>query len=221
MEWVWKKGGKVRKRTKNLVHLVCTKGFFLYKSSQISDKCQKVCCSTSWFTLCYSLDVWQTWPNAIKWCQVQRSFADGICKQCIWSNPSWWQGPPHHNCVFIKKDSELDGMHGLDVAQVLLFLSFTSCHILYPCALVQRFVIVGDAPCSDTGMWIVKPKMEDNSTQVTSIIPVDSILWGAHLIGVYGKQFLPHHQQKREYHTLDCGDNKSTQIFQPPIISWE
>ena len=82
-------------------------------------------------------------------------------------------------------------MRGLDVAQVLLFLSFTSHHIVYPCALVQQFVIVGDAPCSDTGMWIVKPKIEDNNTQVTSIIPVDSILRGAHLIGVYGEQFLP------------------------------
>ena len=82
-------------------------------------------------------------------------------------------------------------MCGLDVVQVLLFLPFTSHHILYPCALVQQFVIVGDAPCSDTGMWIVKPEMKDDSTQVTSIIPVDSILQGAHLMGVYGKQFLP------------------------------
>ena len=80
-------------------------------------------------------------------------------------------------------------MRGLDVAQVLLFLSFTSRHILYPCALVQRFVIIGDAPCSDTGMWIVKPEMEDNGTQVTSIIPVDSILRGVHLIGVYARDF--------------------------------
>ena len=71
------------------------------------------------------------------------------------------------------------------------FLSFTSHHIPYPCALVQWFVIVGDAPCSDTGMWIVRPKMENDSTQATSIIHVDSNIRGAHLIGVYGEVFLP------------------------------
>ena len=38
---------------------------------------------------------------------------------------------------------------------------------------------------------MVKPEMEDDGTQVTSIIHVDSIMWGAHLIGVYGKLFLP------------------------------
>jgi hypothetical protein len=52
--------------------------------------------------------------------------------------------------------------------------------------------VVGDAPCSDTGMWIVKPEMDNDSTQVTSIIHVDSIVREAHLIGVYGEMFLPH-----------------------------
>ena len=58
--------------------------------------------------------------------------------------------------------------------------------------LVQWFVTVGDAPCGDTGMWIVRPEMEDDgSTQIKSIIHVNSILQGAHLIGVYGRVFLP------------------------------
>jgi len=33
--------------------------------------------------------------------------------------------------------------------------------------------------------------MEDDSSQVTSIIHIDSIVWGAHLIPVYGELFLP------------------------------
>jgi hypothetical protein len=41
-------------------------------------------------------------------------------------------------------------------------------------------------------MWIIKPEMDNDSTQVTSIIHVDSIVWEAHLIGVYGEMFLPH-----------------------------
>jgi hypothetical protein len=98
-------------------------------------------------------------------------------KQCIRSTPNWRQkGPPRQDCIFIKKDTELDGMRGLHVAQVLLFLSFTSRRILYPCALVQWFATVGDVPCGDTGMWIVKPKLEDDGSQVTSIIHIDSIV---------------------------------------------
>lgn len=115
----------------------------------------------------------------------------GMHRQLIRSNPNWRQGSPRHDCVFIEKDKELDGMRGLHVVQVLLFLSFTSHHVPYPCALVQWFVVVGDTPCGDTGMWIVKPKMEDDGTQTTSIIHVDSIVRGAHLIGVYGELFLP------------------------------
>ena len=34
--------------------------------------------------------------------------------------------------------------------------------------------------------------MENDSTQATSIIHVDSIIQGAHLIGIYGEVFLPH-----------------------------
>ena len=112
-------------------------------------------------------------------------------RQCIRSTPKWRQGPPRHDCVFIKKDPELEGMRGLRVAQVLLFLSFTSRHIPYSCALVQWFIVVGDTPCGETGMWIVKPEMGDDGTQVISIIQVNSILRGAHLIGVYGEVFLP------------------------------
>jgi hypothetical protein len=41
-------------------------------------------------------------------------------------------------------------------------------------------------------MRMVKPEMEDNGTQVTSIIHIDSIVQGAHLIGVYSQLFLPH-----------------------------
>ena len=59
---------------------------------------------------------------------------------------------------------------------VVTVFSFTSCHILYPCVLVQWFVIIGNAPCGETGMWIVKPEMEEDGTQATSIICIDSIV---------------------------------------------
>ena len=113
---------------------------------------------------------------AIYYAPSDHSGIYGMHKQCIRSTPNWRQGPPRHDCIFVEKDPELDGMRGLQVAQVLLFLSFTSRHIAYACALVQWFVIIGDAPCHDTGMWIVKPQMEDDDTQAASIIHVDSIL---------------------------------------------
>ena len=77
-----KKMEKKKKRCGKLVDLVCTRRFFLYKSSQMSKKRQQVCRSTCWFTLCYCLDAWQTRPNAIKWGKVQRTIADahGIYK---------------------------------------------------------------------------------------------------------------------------------------------
>ena len=82
-------------------------------------------------------------------------------------------------------------MCDLQVVQVLLFLSFTSRRITYPSALVQWFTVVGDAPCGETGMWIVKPELQDDGAQVTSIVSINSIVRGAHLIGVYCEQFLP------------------------------
>ena len=116
----------------------------------------------------------------------------GMLKQRIQLSPIWQHGSPHHDCIFIVKDPELDGMHGSHVVQVILFLSFTSHCIPYPCTLIQWFVTIGDVPCGDTRMWIVRPEMEDDgSTQVKSIIHVNSILRGAHLIGIYGGVFLP------------------------------
>ncbi|KAG2054967.1 hypothetical protein BDR06DRAFT_982212 [Suillus hirtellus] len=55
---------------------------------------------------------------------------------------------------------------------------------LYPCAL----------PYKSTGMWMVEPELDDDSSeQLVSIIHLDSIMCAAHLIGVYGSQDIPHH----------------------------
>ena len=63
--------------------------------------------------------------------------------------------------------------------------------MMYPCALVEWFVLVSDKLCPDTGMWIVKPQIGLGGGRVTSVVHVDSILHGAHLIGVYGNNHLP------------------------------
>jgi hypothetical protein len=62
----------------------------------------------------------------------------------------------------------------------------------YPCALVTWFSVIGDEPCPDTGMWHVKPDFDENGKRTTSVIHLDSILRGAHLIGIAGEEFIPY-----------------------------
>lgn len=62
---------------------------------------------------------------------------------------------------------------------------------------MEWFKKIGRSPEEQTGMWVVKPENDDHSRWLTSIIHIDTILCGAHLLPVYGKQFLPF----RFYHT--------------------
>ena len=56
--------------------------------------------------------------------------------------------------------------------------------------LIYWFEMVGNKPCPDTGIWIVKPEIRDNGKQVISIIHLDTIVQDAHLIRVCGEGFL-------------------------------
>ena len=112
-------------------------------------------------------------------------------RECIHAVPSWRAGPARNDCIFVEKDPNMEGFCGLYAAQVLLFFSFHFHSVLYPCALVQWFVPIGDSPCEDTGMWKVKRELDGNHLPVISVIHLDSVIRGAHLIGVYGKDFLP------------------------------
>ena len=42
-------------------------------------------------------------------------------------------------------------------------------------------------------MWMVECDWEEDGTQSMGVIHVDSIVHGAHLIPVYGEDFVPHH----------------------------
>ncbi|KAJ6609225.1 hypothetical protein B0H10DRAFT_2298332 [Mycena sp. CBHHK59/15] len=91
------------------------------------------------------------------------------------------------------KDAELSGFRGLLATWVLLFMSFKSEGVMYPCALVTWFSAIGDEPCPDVGMWMVEPDLDGRGQRVMDIIHIDSILRGAHLIPIYGDTFIPHH----------------------------
>ena len=116
----------------------------------------------------------------------------GLHRQHIHASPSWRNSKvARFDCVFVQKDSDLPGIHGLYVAQVLLFFSFTHQSIEYPCALVRWFDLVGDHPCPKTGMWMVEPEFDDQGERLVSVISVKSILRLAHLIPVYGDTLVP------------------------------
>ncbi|KAF8806485.1 hypothetical protein BYT27DRAFT_7224251 [Phlegmacium glaucopus] len=93
--------------------------------------------------------------------------------------PSNHSGIARHDCIFVVKDQTIPGICGLYVAKV------------HSATLVEWFVTVGEAPCDSTGMWIVKPDVDEDGFRTSDVIHTDCILWGAHLIGMYGDRFVP------------------------------
>ncbi|KAG6811290.1 hypothetical protein H0H92_008157 [Tricholoma furcatifolium] len=84
-----------------------------------------------------------------------------------------------------------EGFRGLHVARVRLFFDITRERRKYSCALVTWFSTVGDEPCAETGMWIVKPDYARDGERIMSVIHIDTILRGAHLIGRAGLDRVP------------------------------
>ncbi|KAH9018135.1 hypothetical protein EDB84DRAFT_1627433 [Lactarius hengduanensis] len=117
----------------------------------------------------------------------------GMHHERIRSAQSWYGGRPRHDCVFVGNADSPDapGFKGLLVARVFLFFSFRYDGIDYPCALVHWFSAVGDTPDDETGLWVVKPDYLPRQRRFLEVIHLDSILRGAHLIGVAGPHFLP------------------------------
>lgn len=118
----------------------------------------------------------------------------GMYRERIRATPSWKKGDmevPRYDCVFVEVGPSLSPMQGLLVGRIRLFFSFHHNHINYPCALVQWFQIVGDAPDIDAGMWIVEPEHALNGSRLTSVVHLDSVFRGAHLLPVFDETFVP------------------------------
>ncbi|KAJ7189371.1 hypothetical protein GGX14DRAFT_538195 [Mycena pura] len=134
-----------------------------------------------------------TFPSAIAtfFAPSDHSSSTGLLHERIRAVPSWRNGPPRYDCVYIAGDDQ-PGFRGLLAARTLLFMSFKHEHIEYPCALVTWFSAIGENPCPDVGMWMVEPDLDDEGERVLDIIHVDTILRAAHLIPIFGTQYLPH-----------------------------
>ncbi|KAG2083637.1 hypothetical protein BD769DRAFT_1633119 [Suillus cothurnatus] len=126
----------------------------------------------------------------------------GMRVEHIRACPSWRNEHSRNDCVFINMDSSLPGMRGLEVARVCAFVSFQYRGEVYPCAVIRWFDKVGDAADEDTGMWIVRPGYRANNSPEHAVIHLDAIYHAAHLIPVYGTEFLP--QELKFYHSYDA-----------------
>ena len=124
-------------------------------------------------------------------------------KERIRSVASWRGGPARQDCVYVLDDDTQPGFQGLLVARVLLLFSFKDLHnIQYPCALVSWFTTAFEHPCEETGMWMVEPELDQFGHNVVSVIHLDCVLRAAHLIGIAGKEPIPHRLKHTD--TLDA-----------------
>jgi hypothetical protein len=57
--------------------------------------------------------------------------------------------------------------------------------------LVHWYLIIDDSPNEDTEMWVVQPDIFDDGTHRLAVIHLNSIFHAAHLLPVYGNEFVP------------------------------
>ncbi|KAG2124061.1 hypothetical protein DEU56DRAFT_923674 [Suillus clintonianus] len=119
-----------------------------------------------------------------------RSGIGGMRREHIRACPVWRNEAPRYDCVFVNMDADVEGMGGMEVARIMCFFSYTFEGILYPCAVVRWFDKASDGPDEDTGMWIVKPSFDTDNSPFIGIIHIDSIYRAAHLVPIYGTQFI-------------------------------
>jgi hypothetical protein len=114
------------------------------------------------------------------------SGVSGMCHEHLHAVKSWRKGPGHYDTVFVNTDPAADGMHGLSIARVWLFFSFSHGSTQYPCTLVHWFSHVGDSLNDNTGMWEV---VNDTPNEYPStILHLDTIVCTAHLLPVFGRE---------------------------------
>jgi len=115
----------------------------------------------------------------------------GMHHEHIHAVPSWRCGPGCYDCIFVNTDPIKKGMRGLDIAHVQSFFSFRFCGKSYLCALVHWYSCIGDSPDEDTGMWRVHQDHNADGSPSAAVLYLDFLVHAAHLIGVYGKHFIP------------------------------
>lgn len=109
-----------------------------------------------------------------------------MIRERIRSTHRWLNGPARRDCVYVEHEPNLAGFRGMYVAQVSAFIKFTYKRTVFPCAIVKWFSAVGDAPCPNTGMWVVQRDSHQHD-----LIHLDTVVRAAHLIGIAGQSTIP------------------------------
>lgn len=109
----------------------------------------------------------------------------------IHSTPSWRGQGGRQDCVFIVVDQDQHGMREMIIGCVRLFFSFVYDNKVYPCALIDRFIWIGNTPDAVMGLWKVRPHVDRHGRQLQSVEHLDVIYRTAHLIPVYSDGKLP------------------------------
>lgn len=115
----------------------------------------------------------------------------GMHRERIRAVPIWQNGPGRYDCVYVSTDSTAPGFRGMQVARVLLFFGFKLEKVFHSAAFIQWYHTFGDAPEADTGLWIVEPETHGDGSRLTQVIDLDTVVRGAHLIGIAGDHPLP------------------------------
>jgi len=145
--------------------------------------------------------------------------AGGMYQERIRSNPNWREEYARYDTVFIEADAGQGGMGGMVIGRVQLFFSFSLNGTRYPCALV-KWLIPGDEPDEDTGMWVVRPQFYGNGRRTLAVVHVNCIARAAHLLPVFGSSFVPdeiHYSDSlnvyRAYYVNDNIDHHSKEFL--------
>jgi hypothetical protein len=116
----------------------------------------------------------------------------GMRHERIRSTPVWRKKAPRRDCAYAINDQNKEGFLGMSIVRIHLLFSFGHLGVEYPCALVEWYERTGQQPDEDIGMWVVKPETRGRHAEpVLSVLHLDCLLRGAHLIPVYGQQPLP------------------------------
>ncbi|KAI5984735.1 hypothetical protein EDD15DRAFT_2375005 [Pisolithus albus] len=116
----------------------------------------------------------------------------GMRREKIRAIPVWHHGPARYDTLFVSTDDTFNGMLSMEVARVLCFFSFIYTNgYSYSCALIHWFDRIADEPDDLTGMWMVRPSFMADGSKNLSVIHVDSIVRGAHLLPIFGREQVP------------------------------
>jgi hypothetical protein len=87
----------------------------------------------------------------------------------------WRSGEARQDCIFVRQDPNLPGIHGPRIVQVKALLKFKHNQVTYPCALISWFKLVGDSPCNLTEMWVVHQEIGEDGQWLVGLIHLDAL----------------------------------------------